>query len=166
MKTPSIKIVSLLAIIAIISFLGLVFIVPEGDYIVPIGKDSAHVVSQEFLRAMADHQEGRLKSLSMSILWPKLDHWLNNHQEVDCGGPLWWEPLDSSPFSSEIISNEPNRQRMHLALSRECQKQEIIYCARVSDLKLVLTNEGWLVEDWEHLNEQLLPSTTVCRIEQ
>jgi len=156
----------LLAIAMISAFCGFVLFVPEGDYVIPYGRDFAEPVSQEFLRALIDHQEARLKSLSQSTLWPKIDQWLDTHQEVDCDAPLWWEPLDNSPFSRQVISAEPNKQQMHLVLARECQEQAIVYCARLSDLNLVLTDKGWLIEDFGPLNEQLLTSTATCRVEQ
>ena len=167
MKTSWMKIKIFGAVLSILVFIfmGIVFFVPEGDYLIPFENASAQSVSREFLRALVDHQEARLKSLSTASLLPKIDQWLNDHQEVACEGPLWWEPQNSPAFTSEIISKETNLQRIHLVLSIECDKQKVFYCIRVSDLSLILTDEGWLVEDWAHLNEQLLSLSATCHVE-
>jgi hypothetical protein len=152
----------MLIIMLIVVPIGLFLAVPEAEYLIPIGRQFPNGVSGRFLSAMIDHQGRALKAITAPELWPRIDEWLETHQEVDCAGPLWWEPLDIPPITREVLVDEPTFRQESVVLARECSNEPITYCAKLVQISLRLTGEGWIVEDWRDIEESQVGLYSGC----
>lgn len=153
-------------VLAIVILLcSIISIVPEGHYLVPVNRERPHHVSALFINALVDHQASTLKSLSKSELLPRIENWLETHEEVNCNGPLWWQVLDVPPIAQELIVNEPGYKQESLVHYRQCMNVPMNYCVKVSNIDLRLTDDGWLIENWENIEEELVPAYALCPFE-
>ncbi len=154
-----------LILLVVVPLCCLVSAFPEGHYLVPRGREHAHLVSELFLSALVDHQTRTLRALSDDELDSHIDNWLETHQEVDCDGPLWWELLDIPPITHQFFVDEPDYKQESLVLYRQCANIPMNYCVKMSNIQLRLTDEGWMVENWEAVQEELVADYAVCPFE-